>query len=45
MEALAARGDGAEALLVYDELRQRLRDELGIAPSALTQTVYRRLLA
>ncbi len=45
MEVLATRGDGAEALLVYDELRQRLHDDLGIAPSALTQTIYRRILA
>jgi len=45
MEVLSSRGDGAEALLVYDELRQTLRDELGIAPSPLTQAVYRRILA
>jgi SARP family transcriptional regulator, regulator of embCAB operon len=45
MEVLSGRGDGAEALLVYDELRRRLRDELGIAPSPLTQTIYRRILA
>jgi len=44
MEVLSARGDGAEALLVYDELRRRLRDELGIAPSPLTQTVYKQIL-
>jgi len=30
---------------VYDELRRRLRDELGIAPSPLTQTIYKRILA
>lgn len=45
MELLCARGDAAEALLVYDELRRRLRDELGIAPSPLTQSVYKRILA
>jgi SARP family transcriptional regulator, regulator of embCAB operon len=45
MELLEGRGDAAEALLVYDELRRRLRDELGVAPSALTQTVYKRILA
>ncbi len=45
MEALAARGDAAEALLVYDELRTRLRDELGTAPSPLTQALHKRLLA
>jgi DNA-binding SARP family transcriptional activator len=43
-EVLAARGDAAEALLVYDELRRRLREDLGTAPSALTQAVYRRVL-
>ena len=45
MEALAARGDAAEALVVYDALRCRLRDELGVAASPATQDVYRRLLA
>jgi len=44
METLAARGDAAEALVVYDGLRRRLRDDLGAAPSALTQSVHRRLL-
>ena len=33
MEALAAQGNTAEALQVYDALRCRLRDELGTAPS------------
>ena len=44
MEALAARGNAAEALLVYEELRQRLRAELGGAPSEQTQALHRRLL-
>lgn len=44
METLAARGNAAEALLVYDTLRRRLRDELGAAPSAETQALHRRLL-
>jgi DNA-binding SARP family transcriptional activator len=44
MEALERRGNVAEALRVYDGLRILLRDELGIAPSAEVQTVYRRLL-
>jgi DNA-binding SARP family transcriptional activator len=44
METLAARGNTAEALLVYDALRTRLRDELGAAPSAETQALHRRLL-
>ncbi len=45
MEALAARGDCAEALVVYDRLRRTLRDELGVAAGPATQAVYRRLLA
>ena len=44
METLAARGNAAEALLVYDALRTRLRDELGVAPSPPTQELYRSLL-
>jgi DNA-binding SARP family transcriptional activator len=44
METLAARGNTAEALLVYDALRQRLRAELGAAPSAQTKELHRRLL-
>jgi DNA-binding SARP family transcriptional activator len=45
MEVLAARGNSAEALLVYDELRRLLRDELGASPSLPTQDLHRRLLA
>ena len=37
MRALTARGNSAEALLVYDQLVQRLRDELGVPPSAETR--------
>ena len=44
MRALAERGDVAEALLVYEGLRQRLREELGTAPSAPAQAAHRRLL-
>ena len=44
MEALERRGNVAEALRVYDQLRILLRDELGIAPSPAVQSVYRRLL-
>ena len=44
METLAARGNAAEALLVYDALRRRLREDLGVAPSAPTQDLHRRLL-
>jgi SARP family transcriptional regulator, regulator of embCAB operon len=44
MRALAGRGDSAEALLVYEQLRTVLRDELGATPSPATQTLHRRLL-
>ncbi|HWM09057.1 MAG TPA: BTAD domain-containing putative transcriptional regulator [Solirubrobacteraceae bacterium] len=44
MEALAARGDVAEALRVYEDLRVRLRDELGTAPGAATRALHERLL-
>jgi len=45
MEALEARGEVAEALLVHDRLRQLLRDDLGVAPGKEVQTVVERLLA
>ena len=45
MEALAATGNVAEALQVYDELRVLLRDELGAAPAAELQALHQRLLA
>jgi DNA-binding SARP family transcriptional activator len=44
MGALAAEGNAAEALIVYEQLRQRLRDDLGVAPCAATQDVHRTLL-
>jgi DNA-binding SARP family transcriptional activator len=44
MEALAARGNVAEALLVYERLRTHLRDELGIVPGARTRAAYERLV-
>jgi SARP family transcriptional regulator, regulator of embCAB operon len=44
METLAARGNTAEALLAYDGLRVKLRDELGASPSPATQELHRRLL-
>lgn len=44
MEELARRGNRAEALLVYEQLRSLLREELGAAPSAASQAVHRRLL-
>jgi DNA-binding SARP family transcriptional activator len=45
MEILAARTNTAEALRVYDALRLRLRDELGVAPSAELQALHERLLS
>ena len=44
MRALAAEGNDAEALGVYERLRVRLREDLGAAPSAPTQELYRTLL-
>jgi hypothetical protein len=34
-----------EALIVYEELRVRLREELGVPPSTETQQLHRALLA
>jgi DNA-binding SARP family transcriptional activator len=45
MEALAARGNVAEALRAYEDLRVLLRDELGTAPGAEVQKLHRRLLS
>lgn len=45
MEVMAERGNRAEALLAYDALRTRLREELGVAPSAETQSLHRTLLS
>jgi DNA-binding SARP family transcriptional activator len=44
MQALAAEGNLAEAMHVYDDLCCLLREELAIAPSPATQDVHRRLL-
>ena len=44
MEALDGEGNGAEALLVYEALREKLRDDLGITPSEVTQALHLRLL-
>lgn len=44
MEAMAARGNAAEALRVYDELVHLLSDELGVVPSPLTRDLHARLL-
>jgi DNA-binding SARP family transcriptional activator len=45
MRALEARGNAADALAVYDQLRCLLRDELGAAPCAATQDLHKELLA
>jgi SARP family transcriptional regulator, regulator of embCAB operon len=44
MEILAARGNGAEALRVYEQLRERLRDELGATPAPELRALQERLL-
>ncbi|MDQ6806735.1 MAG: AAA family ATPase [Actinomycetota bacterium] len=44
MEALAAQGNTAEALLAYERLRQLLRDELGTTPSHAVSELHARLL-
>jgi DNA-binding SARP family transcriptional activator len=44
MEIHQARGNVAEAVRVFDELRVRLRDELGTAPSAAITRLNERLL-
>ncbi len=45
MAALEAQGNVAEALVVYETLRQRLRSELGVSPAEPLQTAHRRLLS
>ena len=45
MEALAARGNVAEALLAYERVRALLREELGVPPSRDLQALHTRLLA
>ena len=44
MEVHAARGDVAEALMVYERLRRLLRSELGVPPSSSVAALHRRLL-
>jgi SARP family transcriptional regulator, regulator of embCAB operon len=44
MDALTRQGNAAEALLIYDQLRARLHDDLGVAPSAETQELHKQLL-
>jgi pentatricopeptide repeat protein len=44
METHCARGNVAEALRVYDELRRLLRDELGLTPAQVVTSLATRLL-
>ncbi len=44
IEALDACGNRAEALLAYESLRQRLREDLGISPGAELRDLHGRLL-
>ncbi len=45
MRALAAQDNLAEALSVYGQLSECLRDQLGVSPSPATRELYERLLA
>jgi DNA-binding SARP family transcriptional activator len=45
MQALAAQDNLAEAINVYAQLSQCLRDQLGVSPSPATRELYQRLLA
>ena len=45
MQALAAQGNVAEALTVYGQLSECLRDQLGVSPSPATRQLYQQLLA
>jgi SARP family transcriptional regulator, regulator of embCAB operon len=45
MQALAAQDNLAEALQVYGQLCDRLRDQLGVSPSPATRKLYQELLA
>ena len=44
VRALVRGGNEAEALRCYEALRQRLREELGVAPSAETRELHASLL-
>jgi DNA-binding SARP family transcriptional activator len=44
MAALEAEGNVAEALVVYEDARRLLRDELGVAPAEPLQQRYLQLL-
>jgi len=45
MRSLAAQGNLAEALDVYGQLSECLRDQLGVSPSPATRELYENLLA
>jgi DNA-binding SARP family transcriptional activator len=45
MQALAAQDNLAEALGVYGQLSECLRDQLGVSPSPATRQLYQQLLA
>jgi len=45
MQALAAQDNLAEALGVYGQLSECLRDQLGVSPSPATRQLHQRLLA
>jgi DNA-binding SARP family transcriptional activator len=45
MQALAAQDNLAEALGVYGQLSERLRDQLGVSPGPATRELYQHLLA
>jgi DNA-binding SARP family transcriptional activator len=44
MSALARQGNTAEALRIYETLCATLRDQVGVAPSEATRTLYAELL-
>jgi SARP family transcriptional regulator, regulator of embCAB operon len=44
MEILSARGNSAEALRIYEQLRGRLREELGATPAPELRQLQQRLL-
>ena len=45
MRALAAQDNLAEALGVYSQLSECLREQLGVSPSPATRALYEELLA
>ena len=44
MEVHEVEGNPAEGLIAFDELRTRLRNQIGSAPTQLARTLHRRLL-